>query len=117
MPATSSIGTFGIHAMLVEEVDAVDPQAPQHALDGDAWMCSGRLFWPGPRSPVTGVVLFPNLLAITTWLADGYQGLADQLLVSERAAVGLRRVEERDAPLDRPRGEPRSSRPGPDSPP
>jgi len=34
MPATSSIGTFGVDAVLVEQVDALHAQQAQGILDG-----------------------------------------------------------------------------------
>ena len=60
-------------------------------------MCSGRLDRPTWRPSASKAN--PNLVAITTWPRNGCEGLADELLVDERA-VDLGGVEERDAALD-----------------
>ena len=61
-----------------------------------ALMCSGRLSSPVERLPSKEN---PNLVAMTTSLADRSQGHADELFVGERA-VHLGGVEEGDAKVD-----------------
>ena len=99
VPATSSIGTFGIDAVLVEEVDDLDAAAasatPRRPRGCARAGCRGR---PACRS--SGSMSKPNLVAITTWSRTGAQRLADHLLVGERA-IDLGGVEEGDAALDR----------------
>ncbi len=63
-------------------------------------MCSGRLFRPGapfiPRGSKSGLRSNPNLVAITTWLAEGSESFAHEFFVHERA-VHFGGVEECDA--------------------
>ena len=60
-------------------------------------MCAGRLSRPVclPSS-----ILNPNFVAITTLIADGREGLADEFLVRERP-VRFGGIEERDARVHR----------------
>ncbi len=48
-------------------------------------MCSGRLFSLPVRRPVSTSMSHPNLVAMTTSPRNGFERLADQLLVRERA--------------------------------
>ena len=63
----------------------------------------GLAVQPARRSPVSGSMFQPNLVAITTCVADGCERLADKLLIGE-GAIGLGGVEEGDAALDERRG-------------
>ena len=86
-----------IDAMLVEEIDDVGPQPLERSL-GDRL----DVLRPAVEAAACacGPISKPNLVAITTSLAQRRERLADQLLVGERA-VDLRGVEEGDAAFDR----------------
>ena len=85
-----------VDAVLVEEVDGSilsrlsDPSATR-------LMCSGRLF--SPSAFPSGVDVEAELGGDHHLVAEGREGLADELLVGERA-VDLGGVEEGDAALD-----------------
>jgi hypothetical protein len=86
-----------VDAVLVEEVDAVGPEALQHAL-GRGLDVLGTAVQPGFLLPRLQVDVPPELRGDHDLAADGREGLAHELLVRERA-VHLGGVEERDAPL------------------
>ena len=69
-PATSSIGTFGIDAVLVEQVDAVDPEPLQRCL-GTRLDVLGPAVQTRRCSPCRDRCSKPNLVAITTWSRTG----------------------------------------------
>jgi hypothetical protein len=86
-----------VDAVLVEEVDAVGPEALQHALDRDLDV-PGTAVQAGTLLPGLRVDVPAELRGDHDLAADGREGLAHELLVPE-GAVHLGGVEERDAPL------------------
>ena len=62
-------------------------------------MCSGRLFRPGRRSPVSRSMFQPNFDVITTLSRNGVDGLAEDALALVRA-VGFGGVEKGDAAVE-----------------
>ena len=97
VPATSSIGTFGIDAVLIEQVDASVLSRLQRGL-GDL----PDVLRPAVQADVRErpAECVAELGRDHDLVAERRQRLADQFLVRERA-VGLGGVEEGDAALDR----------------
>ena len=94
-----------IDAVLIEQVDRIDLEPLERGL-GDL-LDVRRAGCPGPAgSPDSN--LNPNLVAITTCIAERSERFADELFVGERA-VGFGGVEERDAAVDGRRESARSS--------
>ena len=89
-------GHVGIDAVLVEEVDGVDPEPPERGLRDLPDVLRPAV----EPSPPSGSILNPNFVAMTTCSAERRERLADELLVRERT-VDLGGVEERDAAFDR----------------
>jgi hypothetical protein len=89
----------GIDPVLVEKVDAVGAQALQHGPRRPPLMWSGRLFTPPVRAPVARSISKPNLVAITTSVAERRERLAQHRLIGERP-IGLGRVEQGDAAVE-----------------
>ena len=89
----------GIDPVLVEQVDGLDAEPLQRALDRLADTL-GPAVDAAVLRRVSGSMSKPNLVAITTWSRNGPERLADHLLVGERA-IDLGGVEEGHAALDR----------------
>jgi hypothetical protein len=91
-------GHFGIDAVLIEEIDDIDPQALERGLGNllDVLRPAVQPL-PGPRLP-SGLISKPNLVAMTTFPRKGSRP-RPEFFVVERA-VDLGRVEEGDAALD-----------------
>jgi hypothetical protein len=85
----------GVDAVLVEQVDGLHVQPAQGVLDRRLDVL-GPAVQPGRPAAVEGE---PELGGDDDLLAHGSQGLADELLVGERA-VHLGGVEEGDAEVD-----------------
>ena len=96
MPATSSIGTFGIDAVLVEEIDAVGPEPLERGL-GDL----PDVLRPAVHAALSGrpVDVDAELGGDHHLVADRLQRFADDLFVRVRA-IDLGGVEEGDAALE-----------------
>ena len=97
-PATSSIGTSGIDAVLVEEIDRIGPETLQrclsHVLD-----VSRTAAQAGPRRPPFGSGMKPNLVAMTTWSRTGASASPTSSSFVN-GPVDLGGVEERDPAID-----------------
>jgi hypothetical protein len=95
VPATSSIGTSGVHAVLVEQVDAVGAESLQRSLDD-----LPDVLRPAVHTDRLSVLmeLEPEVGGDHHPIPNGCEGLAHQLLVRERP-VRLGGVEEGDAQL------------------
>ena len=89
----------GVHAVLVEEINGVDPQPLERRL-GDLLDVLGPAVQPGPAGSAVGVELEPELRGDHDLPAEGRKRLADELFVRE-GAVDLGGVEEGHAPFDR----------------
>ena len=87
----------GVDAMLVQQVDRVDPQPPQGRLGGPP-----DVLGPAGQAEAAALVIEgePELGGDHHVAPERGQRLADEFLVDERA-VHLGRVEERDPPLHR----------------
>ena len=96
VPATSSIGTSRVDAVLVEQVDGVGAEPAQRAVDrlADVLGSAGQ---PGLATLL--VEREAELRGDDDLVAHGREGLADELLVDVRA-VDLGGVEERDPAVD-----------------
>ena len=69
VPATSSIGTFGIDAVLIEQIDAIGPQALQRGVGDLSDVLRPAVHAELRRARRPNV--WPNLVAITTWSRNG----------------------------------------------
>jgi len=96
VPATSSIGTVRVDAVLVEEVNGLDSEPLERALDA----LLDRLRPAVEAGALAGREIEAELRRDHDPVADGGESLADELFVGERA-VDLGGVEEGDAAFDR----------------
>ena len=96
-PATSSIGTFGIDAVLVEQIDAVGPEPLQRGLGDLPDVLRPAVQAELRRTPVAECVA--ELGRDHDLVAERRQRLAHDFLVLVRT-IGLGGVEEGDAALD-----------------
>ena len=69
-PATSSIGHVRVDPVLVVEVDGLDAEPLQRAVD-DLLDHLGAARHPAARLALDGSMSQPNLVAITTWSRNG----------------------------------------------
>ena len=92
-------GHVGVDAVLVVQVDGLQPEPTQRALDGLGELV--RAEHPTARGPGLGVDVLGELGGDRDLVAERCERLADELLVDVRT-VDLGGVEEGDAEVDRP---------------
>ena len=95
-PGHALDGHVRVHAVLVEQVNGFDPEAPERTFDGLPDVVRPAVQTGCPRPVVAPAQVEPELGREHQLIAEEREGFADQLFVGE-GSIDFGGVEERDA--------------------